>query len=96
MRNRWSASASHGDEISPARGCYFALVPALASPATSEVRFLSPAGGFQFLFPGEDFATFADVASKVSNRTGIGQMVGEAAVRAFRDLEASTNCEGAG
>lgn len=39
---------------------------ALASPASSEVRFTSPSAGFQVLFPGEDLGDATELIEKVS------------------------------
>jgi hypothetical protein len=41
-------------------------IVALASPSTSEVRFISPRAGGQFLFPGEDLKDVASIIKGVS------------------------------
>ncbi|NES97811.1 MAG: hypothetical protein F6K32_21890 [Desertifilum sp. SIO1I2] len=52
---------------------------ALASPASSEVRFISPSAGFQILFPGEDLADVTELIKKVSaNITAVLQFVPKA------------------
>lgn len=40
----------------------------ILDPASSEVRFLSRAGGFQFLGPGEDFKTFINTLNDLVNQ----------------------------